>query len=55
MAFILEKWEKIIEMRIEKYTNSKGEAWVRIRFIDTAKTEVIMPEEEFKKRYGEID
>ncbi len=42
-------------MKVERYTNSKGEAWVRIRFMDVAKTEVIMPEEEFVKKYGKAD
>ncbi len=44
-----------IEMKIERYTNSKGEAWVRIKFVDANRTEVIMSEEEFVKKYGEID
>lgn len=42
-------------MRIEKYTNIKGEMWVRIKFMDAARTEVIMSEAEFIKRYGKID
>ncbi len=42
-------------MRIERYRNIKGEKWVRIKFMDAARTEVIMPEEEFIKRYGKID
>lgn len=42
-------------MRIERYTNSKGEAWVRIKFMNAARTEVIMPEAEFEKRYGKLD
>lgn len=42
-------------MRIEKYTSSKGETWVRIKFMDGARTEVIMPEVEFEKRYGKFD
>ncbi len=42
-------------MRIEKYTNSKDEIWVRIKFMDTARTEVIMSEKEFIQQYGKID
>lgn len=41
-------------MRIEKYTNNKGETWVRIKFMGVARTEVIMPEMEFEKRYGNL-
>jgi len=47
--------EEIIEMRIERYTNNKGEAWVRIKFMGAVRTEVIMSEDEFVKRYGKID
>ncbi len=42
-------------MKVEKYTNRKGGTWVRIKFMDVAKTEVIMPEKEFVKKYGKID
>lgn len=42
-------------MRIEQYTNSKGEIWVRIRFMNAARTEVVMSEAEFEKRYGKLD
>ncbi len=42
-------------MKVERYTNNKGEVWVRIKFIDKYKTEVIMPEVEFIKRYGKVD
>ncbi len=32
-------------MKIERYkNNNKGEKWVRIKFMNAAKTEVIMPE-----------
>lgn len=55
VAFIVGKSEEISEMRIEKYTNCKGETWVRIKFMDATRTEVIMPEEEFEKRYGKVD
>lgn len=50
----MEKWREF-KMRIEKYTNSKGETWVRIKFMDQHRTEVIMPETEFVKRYGKVD
>ncbi len=37
-------------MKIERYkNNNKGEKWVRIKFMNAAKTEVIMPEKEFVK------
>lgn len=42
-------------MKIERYTNSKGKVWVRIKFMDASKTEVIMTEEEFEKQYGKVD
>lgn len=42
-------------MRIEKYTNRKGEIWVRIKFMNAARTEVIMPEAEFEKQYRKLD
>lgn len=42
-------------MKIEKYTNLKGETWVRIKFMDANRTEVIMSEEEFVKEYGKVD
>lgn len=41
-------------MIVEKYTDKKGKMWVRIKFLDYFKTEVIMPETEFTKRYGNI-
>lgn len=41
-------------MEVERYINSKGEAWVRIKFADAARTEVIMSEEEFVKKYGKL-
>lgn len=42
-------------MRIRRYTNKKGETWVRIIFTDQYRTEVVMTEEEFEKRYGKVD
>ncbi len=42
-------------MKVEKYINRRGETWVRIKFMDVARTEVIMSEKEFVKKYGEID
>lgn len=42
-------------MRIERYTNRKGEVWIRIKFMDTTRTEVIMSEEEFENRYGKFN
>ncbi len=50
MAFIFEKMEVYDIMKVEKYTNSKGEKWVRVKFLDKYKTEVIMTEEEFIER-----
>ena len=43
------------EMRTERYTDINGKTWVRVKFIDSARTEVIMPESEFVKHYGNID
>lgn len=42
-------------MVVEKYTDKSGKAWVRIKFTDWARTEVILPEDEFLKRYGNIE
>ncbi len=42
-------------MEIERYTNSKGEVWVRIKFMNKYRTEVVMPEKEFIKQYGKVD
>lgn len=42
-------------MEVEKYTDNKGKSWVRIKFKDAARTEVIIPEDEFEKRYGKVD
>lgn len=42
-------------MKIEKYTNSKGEIWVRIIFVDRYRTEIIMTESDFVKAYGKLD
>ena len=33
-------------MEVEKYTDNKGKSWVRIKFKDAARTEVIIPEDE---------
>lgn len=41
-------------MKVEKYTDKNDKAWVRIKFTDRAGTEVIMQENEFVKRYGNI-
>ena len=42
-------------MKAERYIDNNGKAWVRIKFTDRARTEVILPEDEFVKRYGNID
>lgn len=54
MAFIVKKTEdnKLI---VEKYIDSNGKAWVRIKFMDKYRTEVILSELEFEKRYGKIE
>lgn len=36
---------------MERYTNINGETWIRIKFMDVARTEKIMLEEEFEKQY----
>ena len=38
-------------MEVERYIDNKGESWVRIKCMDAARTEIIIPENEFKKRY----
>lgn len=44
-----------VRMKVEKYTNIKGESWVRIVFEGVTRTEVIMSKEEFEQRYGKVD
>lgn len=39
-------------MEIEKYTDIHGSTWVRVKFKNKYRTEIIMSEEEFKKKYG---
>lgn len=42
-------------MKVERYTDSNGNAWVRIKFPDKYKTEVALPETEFEKQYGKVE
>lgn len=41
-------------MKVERYTDKHGKAWVRIKYFDKGRTEVIMPEEEFERTYGKV-
>lgn len=41
-------------MKVEKYIDKKGKGWVRIKFTDCYRTEVILSESEFVKRYGNV-
>ncbi|MCM1121181.1 MAG: hypothetical protein NC416_01220 [Eubacterium sp.] len=43
------------ERRKERYINKSGKIWVRIKYMDAARTEVVMPEREYMKRYGNIN
>lgn len=45
---------KMKKMKVEKYINNRGEKWTRVKFMNAAKTEVIIPEEEFEKRFGKM-
>lgn len=42
-------------MKVERYTDKNGKAWVRIKFQDKYKTEVVIPESEFEKKYGKVE
>lgn len=42
-------------MKVERYTDSNGKAWVRVKFLDKYRTEVILPEVEFEKQYGKVE
>ena len=42
-------------MKVERYTDKNGKTWVRVKFLDRARTEVIMIESEFIKCYGNVD
>lgn len=42
-------------MEVERYINKNGKAWVRIKFIDKYKTEVVLSESEFEKAYGKVE
>ncbi len=56
MVFCIRKRRIIMrKIKVERYTERNGEVWVRIKFMDAAGTEVIMPEEEFVKQYGRVD
>lgn len=46
---------RIFKMEVERYTDKNGNTWVRIKFTDRARTEVILPESEFIKHYGYIN
>lgn len=40
---------------MEKYTDKNGKAWVRLKYQDEARTEVIITENEFIRIYGIFD
>lgn len=42
-------------MKVEKYIDNNNEPWVRIKFLGKYKTEVILSETEFEKRYGKVE
>lgn len=42
-------------MDVERYLDKGGKAWVRIKFHDRYRTEVITPEPEFEKKYGKVE
>lgn len=56
VAFIVKKRRKEDKiMDVERYLDKGGKAWVRIKFHDKYRTEVITPELEFEKRYGKVE
>ena len=54
MVFIVEKMEEN-KVKIEKYADKNSKVWVRIKFMDQYRTEVVLPESEFEKQYGKIE
>lgn len=42
-------------MKVERYVVKNSKAWVRIKFLDKYRTEVILSESEFEKRYGKVE
>lgn len=40
---------------VERYTDKSGKDWIRIKYMDAARTEVIIPESEYIKRSGNSD
>lgn len=42
-------------MKVERYTDSNDEAWVNVKFTDRYRAEVILPESEFIRCYGNVD
>lgn len=42
-------------MKVERYTDSNNRAWVRVKFLDKYRTEVVLPEVEFEKQYGKVE
>lgn len=50
----MERTEEI-KMIVKQYVDKNGESWVRIRFMDQYRTEVIIPETEFENRYGKVE
>lgn len=57
VAFIMKKLnrKKDIGMEVERYTDKNGKLWVRIKFLDKYKTEVVLSDSEFEKRYGKVE
>lgn len=53
MDFLMINWRNE-KLKIEKYIDSGGKSWVRVRYTDRYRTEVIMPEEKFEKNYGDV-
>lgn len=47
--------KKDIGMEVERYTDKNGKLWVRIKFLDKYKTEVVLSDSEFEKRYGKVE
>lgn len=39
-----------LDRRIERYTDQNRKPWIRIKYMDVVRTEVIMTESEYMKR-----
>lgn len=44
-----------MKLKVERYIDMNNNPWIRIKFLDKYRTEVILPESEFEKKYGKVE